>query len=399
MKKILSLMLMLVLLAGCTTIQETKTPDPPKSLSYEDRDFGDRFEKTKPGEETLKTLWNFTEKSYALLRTDENRLYSPLSLYLALSMLQEGAQGKTLEQLQGLLGELDPKGLSEHLSVDSEAGRVLLANSLWAQKGFPIKEEYKNTLIEKYFATSDEVDLSTKEGMETISSWIAKQTMDKIKPKLEPDEMYRLFLVNTLYLKSAWNEAFPKESTKEDIFHGEKEIKADFMKISLDRGKWYQGSNFTLGEKQLSEGSKMVFVLPIENSSLKDLDLRQIISSLDKAKSTSINWSMPKLHLSDELDLIPALKNLGVEEAFEEYADFSKISDEDLFVSLIKQFTDLVLDEDGAEAAAATVAGMEMTSAMPEEPVEMNLNRPYLLMLIHRDVPLFIGEVYEPESN
>lgn len=401
MKKFISVGLALLLLVGCTTNQGGSSKiDPPPSLSYEDEDFNQRFDETKPTDEGLKNLWRFTDKSFSLLREEENRLYSPLSLYLALDMLKEGAEGETLEELNSLLGEgIDPKKLMDHLSVDVEDARLLIANSFWAQEGFALKEEFIQNLKDKFYATGQEVNLGTQKGMDQISSWIDENTMGKIKPQFEPNEDYRLFLVNTLYLKSAWQKAFDQAKTKEDTFYGSEESTIPFMNLANESGTFFQHQQFKMATKTLSQGMSMLFVLPEENVELKDLALEEILSSRDQLESASINWSMPKLHLVDDLELNETLEALGIKKAFTDQAEFNQLSQEPTFVSLAKQFTDLVLDEEGAEAAAATVIGMETTAARPEDPVEMKLNRPYLLVLMQRDVPLFIGEVYAPPAE
>lgn len=402
MKKKLSLLLSLILLGGCMPINPA-TPameaSPPPSLSYEDEDFQQRFDATAPSEEALESLWDFSVKTFEPLRKEENRFYSPLSLYLALSMLEEGALEESLRELQGVLGqEVDIKALLEHLSYDTENMQVLIANSLWIQEDFSVKEDFREKLIKDHYASVYQLDLQKQESMDKISSWIAENTKDRIKPKLSPAEMVRLYLVNTLYLKSSWLESFNEEATKEDVFYGlDKEINHPFMHQEGDNELYVENEILQLARKTLRDGMEMYFVLPREGYNLSDIDYESIPQLMKEMDSSRIKWTMPKIHIEDEMELTEVLRSLGVKQIFEEDGKLGNISDDPLQVSLIKQWTDLLVEEKGVEAAAATMIEIKDTSLPPEFPeVEMKLDRPFSLFITFRDLPLFFGDVYQP---
>lgn len=402
MKKILSLLLSLALISGCTPISpSTKAYEasPPPSLSYEDEDFQERLEATAPSATALESLWNFSLKTFKPLRAQDNRFYSPLSLYLALAMLEEGATDESLKELQDLMGdEVDVKALMEHLAYDTEAMQVLSANSLWVQENFSVNEAFSKKLTSDHYASVYELDLKTKASMDKISSWIAEKTKDRIKPELSVEESIRLYLVNTLYLKAPWTESFNPELTKEEPFHG---IGATsnfpFMHQEGDDELYAEGETFKLARKSLYDGMAMYFVLPKEGYSLSDVDMNQIPEKIKEMTTHKIAWSVPKLHIKDEMELTGVLKSLGVTTIFEEDGKLGKISDEVLSVSLIKQWSDLLLEEKGIEAAAATMIGVRATALPPEYPeAEMKLDRPFSLLITFRDVPLFFGDIYQP---
>lgn len=398
MKKYIASLLLGVLLLGCSPLAPKVEEKEPPSLSYEDKDFSQRYENTKPSEKALASLQEFSTKTFEELRKKENSFYSPLSLYLALSMLKDGAQGKSLEELHALMGEpLDSKLLMEHLALNTPAAQVLLANSLWVQKDFPLLQDYEDTLIKDHYAMAYNRDLHQEKTMKEISQWISDKTKGKIKPQLEMNPDAMLYLINTLYLKTAWKDTFQKEATQESIFHGIEDYKMDFMHQEAS-SMALENKQYKLALRSLQEGLEMYFVLPQENVDLKDLSYAEILSNLDKLHHARIKWSLPKVSLSTEKSLKETLMNLGVKEIFSHEANFENLSKEPLFVTLIKQFTDFSMDEEGVEAAAATIIGLEATSAPPEEAMEMNLNRPFGLIILHRGVPLFMGEIYNPQS-
>lgn len=91
------------------------------------------------------------------------------------------------------------------------------------------------------------------------------------------------------------------------------------------------------------------------------------------------------------------MKALGMKDAFDPFlADFSNISDQSLFLDLLKQFTYLRVDEEGTEAAAVTIGGMVEAAPPPSTgPVEFFLNRPFVFMINETSTGtvLFMGKV------
>ncbi len=90
-----------------------------------------------------------------------------------------------------------------------------------------------------------------------------------------------------------------------------------------------------------------------------------------------------------------------MEKAFDkEDADFSNMLEEEapLWISNVKHKAVLEVDEKGTEASGATSVEIETTSAPLEEPFEMNINRPFFLLIEEEetDTILFMGAIYEP---
>ena len=56
------------------------------------------------------------------------------------------------------------------------------------------------------------------------------------------------------------------------------------------------------------------------------------------------------------------------------------------------------MNEVSIKAAAATIIGMEESAMEPEKVVEMDLSRPFGLIIVCSGFPLFIGEVYHPHG-
>src|SRR5699024_6439077 len=105
-----------------------------------------------------------------------------------------------------------------------------------------------------------------------------------------------------------------------------------------------------------------------------------------------------------EIELNDLLKSLGMENAFDkEKADFSNMVEEEdqLWISEMKHKTFLDIDETGTEAAGATSAEIDTTSAPIEEPFIMEMDHPFLFMITddRTNTVLFFGEIQDPLSD
>jgi serpin B len=80
-------------------------------------------------------------------------------------------------------------------------------------------------------------------------------------------------------------------------------------------------------------------------------------------------------------------------------ADFSGITDDEtLMITDVLHKAKVTVDEEGTEAAAATAVIIGLTSAMPEEPISLIIDRPFMFMIRHQptNTILFMGRVTQP---
>ena len=342
---------------------------------------------------------------------DENVVYSPANLYLALCMLAETANGESRAQLLELLGLSDVEqaraaanSIFRTLYRDSEDGKTLLANSLWLNEKADYHQDVVDTLAKDYYASAFRAAMGEAATDEAIHEWINANTNDLLADaasalKTDPDTL--MMLISTLYFKGSWSDAFEENATSEDTFTSANDAqqKVDFMH-NVKNGSYCRGENFTIASLPFRDGISMWFLLPDEGVSLADLladelpDFEALLADPDRAE---IHWSVPKFDVDSDLDLVPALQALGVTDIFDaSAADFSPLSDVPAVVSAVKHAARVTVDEEGCEAAAFTAIMMEATSALidPLPVVEMNLNRPFGFLITGTDgLPLFMSVV------
>lgn len=441
--RVLSMLFVCLLFAGCAPAQldpepciddgtsplpkgsdsiALAVPEYPPFLSFEDYE-GERERREEIPEELLESINVFSAKtSSKLLRAEvENALYSPASLYFALSMLSESAGGETREQILSLLNtDIDSlrSGIGtiyRAVYTDNEYCKRQAANSLWLPMAeeFVVKDAFFDTLSTDYYAEIYRTEFGTEQSAEDIADWIADHTGGKLGGdpanfQTLPFPDTAMILYNTLYYKDEWIGRFDENKTKEDTFltaEG-KEVTCDFMNRTYGSHGINYGENYSSVNIALKEGT-MQFILPDEGVTPYDIlmdneRMTRIFTDTDPVENmySEVVFSVPKFDYSDKLDLMDALSELGVTDAFSrEKADFSPASDwTPLFVSRVRQETNIAIDENGVEAAAFTEIAYA-GAGMPEGRGEMILDRPFLYIIYSRyQLPMFIGVVNDPTA-
>jgi len=347
----------------------------------------------------------------------ENVVYSPLNVYMALSMAAEITDGETRGQLLDLLGAEDIETLRWKANAiwnahycDDNATASVLAGSLWLDDSVSYKEETVKLLAENYYASSYRGDMQTAEMGEALQAWLNQQTGGLLKDSVEGaafDPETVLALATTVYFREKWNDDFSKEVTREDIFHGAAgDVTTEFMYTSPEQN-YYWADRFGAISKSLDNGDTMWFVLPDEGVSVDEvLAEEQFTAFLEKrdgwenAKRVIIHFYLPKFDISSDLELTEGLRTLGITDIFTSgVADFTPIS-EDMplgFISEISHAARVAVDEEGVTAAAYTVMMEAGAAPPPDEEIEFKLDRPFIFAITGRSgLPLFVGVVNQP---
>ena len=361
-------------------------------------------------------LRQFGDETAAVVFTGErNEVYSPVSLYVALGMLTELADGETKQQVMDLLGMSDSetlrqwtKALWQQLYHDEQDSALWLGNAAFLNENMAFHKEPLDVLAEDYYASSYQVPMGSKAADKAIAAWLNRQTNDLLADDtkaIETKESDLLRLYNTIYYKAAWQAAFFEGATKQDIFTAADgtEQRTDFMHISIEGEDVARGEGYRRASLYLKDGGRMTFYLPDEGVTVEELLQRKNILNEPLAVNdweVRVNWSVPKFDIHASLELNDALRALGVTDAFDvSKADFSPLTEQTAYVESVNQAARVRIDEEGVEAAAITEvkeAGAAPPRDLPEE--EMNLNRPFLFAIWKDGAPLFVGMVQTMEG-
>ena len=353
---------------------------------------------------------------------DAQTVFSPVSVAAALRMALCGARGRTATELAGALHEA-PDTAAEGLRVTSAAVRdatadgsvTLRAPSIaWVQSGLPLRAEFTSQLGEA--AAADIGRVGFAEGPETaraeINRVIAEQTEGKITGLLPAPAVgarTRLVLTSAIYLKAGWIEPFPEAATRDAPFWpdgpGHPDLTVPMMHGTAARayrhGDGYQAVVLPY------RGGRLAMAVVLPDGPLATL--RPVIAAgglrglLAGTSRHQVTLAMPRFRLETAVDLVPVLRQLGVQEAFSDHADFSGITEaERLAIGAVAHKAYVDVDEQGTEAAAATAISFRPTAVFrAPTPVTMTVDRPFLFAIIHTPtgLPLFVGQVRRPGAR
>ena len=358
---------------------------------------------------------------------NENFVFSPFSLSLALSMTLAGAESETengmLEALQFTLPEKEIYSTFNALLLEIEKSQEItkkgsegsqfqlnIANSIWGQSGYDFETDFLDTLARYYGAGLYNVNfrLNPDSARNAINDWVADETKEKIAdliPEGAINELTRLVLANAIYFKGSWLYPFEQSNTNEAPFTllDGSTIAVDMMKLTGKSLAYYQGENFqVVSLPYLSSDFNMVLFVP-DQDTFEDFENQfspeRFNAVLDEMAFVTVNLSMPKFDFESTVNANELLKAMGMDEAFNaDSADFSGISiANELMITDVLHKTTITVDEEGTEAAAATAVIVGIRS-MPSEPISMVVDRPFYFSITHKptNTILFMGRVIQP---
>ena len=133
----------------------------------------------------------------------QNKVYSPLSIKYALAMLSEGANGKTKEQIDNIIGEYTARKYNN-------SDNMSFANGLFIKDTYQdsIKSSYINTVANKYNA---DVIIDSFRNADTLNSWVSDKTFNLITNITDDISYLDFILVNALAIDMEWDEKIQSE--------------------------------------------------------------------------------------------------------------------------------------------------------------------------------------------
>jgi serpin B len=337
-----------------------------------------------------------------------NVFISPLSASMALGMTANGANGATYDEmhtslrLSGATREEVNGGYKSLITLlrglDPKTD-FSIANSIWYEQTFPFNASFLDESKLYFDARVEGLDFTSSSAVPTINSWVSEQTNNRIPKILDSIRREeRMFLVNAIYFKGIWQKQFDKSKTVDAPFYAADSTTA--MVPMMARG---EGVDYTA----TSEYSAVD--LPYGNSAftmtvvLPNGDIDAFAESFDQAKwnalvsslhESNLQVYLPRFRMEWERKLNEDLEQLGMRLAFEpNNADFTRMSPLglELFITHVLQKTFVDVDEEGTEAAAATLVGIGIVSL----PAAFRADRPFLVVIRERfsGTILFIGKI------
>jgi len=356
--------------------------------------------------------------------SNQNIFFSPHSIYSAFSMVYEGSANQTKQEIKNVFNFQEPELLAPNfakvysiINKDDKDYTLRIGNALWIDNNFDILDNYA-TRIEKYYGgKSVNLDFinDTENSRININEFISQQTNSMI-PELLPQGIItpetKLVLTNAIYFEGSWKLGFKTSNTEKKQFHADNGVifdvemmtlTSDEIKDSKINLKYVDLNDSQILEFPYKSDLSMVLILPTTTiDSLGDINIdkyNEWIARLDSSTHKIEYISFPKFEFDTDYSLKKYLVDMGMLISFTGSADFSKISNDVVFISDAIHKAYIKVDEEGTKAAASTAVIMKGISAMmPEYRDSFIANHPFIFVIKENSTGeiLFLGKVETP---
>lgn len=356
---------------------------------------------TRSVADNLKDFYfDFTMDAVASVDGDEfsetkNVIVSPLSAAQVLGMLMNGFDENVTSQIIDYIGVDDIWTLNDFSHqmlvdlprIDSKT-KFSLKNSIWVDKKFNLKSEYKSILSSSYNASIVNIDFTNKENaILKISDKIGCDPAD-IRNSVTPlDEIY-MGALNTLSFQSTWAEEYFKtnKTRKEDFFGENGTVTVNMMHSKGIDADYNFDDEFEICQLKFgNEGYHMYIVLPNKELSLEEASQLMTYERLESLKSEMVPvvlyLSLPRLKLTNCVNVNRVFKHAGLT-ALSENINFPMLEPSKNGNIIMNQNSTLILDEEGVVIKVVS-SGVEGAFGLPEigKPYYMTVDHPFYFFI------------------
>ncbi len=411
-------------------IEET-CDSPAETEPKNENEAWDRWKQSKEAlavpKETVDELRDFFTRSmqtYLTLAEGENNAYSPVNLYMALSVLSATTEGESREQILSLLNAQSEDELLENARqiwngtyMNDGVTASVLANSLWLRNDLHYNSNTLKELSETLRTTSYVGEMGSAEYNRIFRSWLRGQSggrLDNSANNAELSEDTVMMLASTLDFSAQWKKSdkFDEADTLTSVFHGaDGDVIVEFLNKAGDM-TCYFGEGYTAVYLECDEHS-MWFVLPDVGVSPEEIaagdDVYDMVfggvNAWENRQTYDVVLSLPKFDITAETDLKQGMMALGVTDVFDAAkADFSALTaDTGSYLNKAEQAVRVSIDEKGCAATSFTLMENIPTGGpVCREVIELIFDRPFMFIIeSNNNIPLFGGIVNElqPTQN
>ena len=350
-------------------------------------------------------------KQLHLGEPNDNIFVSPFSISTALTMTLNGANGQTLDDMRNTL---EIEGL-ETASVNESYKQLLyvlpkldpktklkLANSIWPKKDYPVLPSFLDLNAAYFNSEIIPVDFKDPAVIPQVNKWIEDNTDGLIKEALSelPADVVML-LINAIYFKGTWQTEFdPKDTHKADFFAAAGPQEVDMMHIPESDFPYFTNDLFQAIDLPYGDSIfSMTVLLPHEDHTVQEVIDAMSPENwnlwLNALSTQSVQLFLPKFKMEYGKKLKRTLSDMGMQVAFSNAADFSKMIDGGgVFIDEVIHKAFVEVNEEGTEAAAVTIVIMTKDASAIAKPT-VRVDRPFVFVIRDNQTNsvLFMGKV------
>lgn len=366
--------------------------------------------------------WEFGWRFYAEEATpEENAFFSPYSISVASSMLIAGAAGETKAEMQEALS-FSTEGDAFHQARNSvaqalaarnrtateevNAQTLRVTNDFWMDPEFRPTSSFLDTLSAYYGASAFLAPFATEPETArlAINDKVATDTEQLIPDLLPPNSITNdvaFVLTNALYFKARWQTEFPKSATADEPFQAQSgaSVNVPMMRTELSAGHFSGAAYEAVALPYQQNELELVAIMPAEGSFdafVDGLTAEAVARIQGELEPAYLDLRFPKLDIKAKVPLKERLQALGMQQAFEQGADFSALAP-NVYISDAFHDATISIDEEGTVAAAATAFVGVVVSA-PPTPMPVVFDHPFVFFVrdIETNALLFVGHYANP---
>lgn len=314
--------------------------------------------------------------------------FSPLSVSCALAMTSNGASGATLKEIEALVGTSAAANSFYGKCLASFAPLVEMSNYLAMNKSYPVNQEFIKSIEGVYNAQVSNLNFGTDEATNKINDWIKQQSGGEFSDIIKQTNVNEIaYLINYMKFKALWNGPFDQNLTYErDFTNDDGTITQVPMMFQYFSELYYEDNKCQAVSKKYAGGRlRMLIVLPkdtkISNflAAMNADEFNRIISGFEESNGV-IDLSLPRFSTDCSLDVREMLLDL-MPTAFDEKADFSRLSKVHSYINRFTQDTKIEVKEFGTEASSVTVQSFLVKAEHPQ----FTANHPFLYFVYNED--------------
>lgn len=354
----------------------------------------------------------------------DNVTLSPASIAIALAMVEPGTNDAAQSQLRQLLRIDDPTAfhasmnaleqsletrVPDAFNVGDDPGELVVrvANAAYLQRDYRLLPAYLDAVGTSYGPVLNQVDFSVDPDAvaHQINDFVSEATDGRISDLIgagviKPETV--LALVNALYLNASWLETFDTAATTDEPFrlHDGSEVTVPMMHGSSSSSA--RGDGWIGATRSYVGGLTAQFILPDDGRFDEIADnLPDVLAEYDTNRTSGASFAMPRFETRFDVELPAALRAMGLTAPFAEGGLLGIAEDPRLAIDNVIHQSFVAMDEEGTEAAAATVVLMYPTSGPLGEPVPVTLDGPFIYRILddQTGATMFIGQILDPQTG
>ncbi len=382
-------------LSACGNAKPERTalgvPKETTALSYSERNT-DKVKKISASAE--KFAADFTSLAYKNYEDGTNFAVAPVSVFMALSLAAQCAEGNTRSEILSVLNvtyDQLANGFSDYYRSlfaqyknDGEVvGMINFSNSVWLDNRADTKQECIDALADKFHCASYKAGFyeDNKSANAAVREFVKDKTKGLIDKDFKLSEETLFALINTLYLKDVWNSYGDGLSVTEKTYsfanYDASVTKTELLRGHYNGGRVYEGEKYNTFFASTMNGNKIKFILPKGGYTADDIftagNLSEINSVTDYNPVDEVNkiryytrCLFPEFTAEYDEEIIDLLREMGINDMFTDRCNYDAITDTPAYCSNVIHATNLKVDKKGMEGAAVTVIANDATSAPPE---------------------------------